>query len=200
MGKHHRSSPSYGFQSLIWRAGVRVAKFRLQRFSALEARDQPSLALPGGKNSAEREPRSLPRSLPRPGPLGSAPAGAAGAAARSFQRPLSGVPGSRPARRPPPGGLREGKGLRPRAPSPGSSRWRVRASGWGCGGDQGGGEARGGREGGASLQPAGRWVAVGQLKKSLRGVPPNLSELRNRAEGKSGAAAAARATRARAGQ
>lgn len=106
--------------------------------------------------------------------------------------PCRGCPAAAQRTAPRPGRLGEGKGLRPRAPSPGSSRWRVRASGWGCGGDEGGGEARGGREGGASVQPAGgRWLAVGQLKKSRRGVPPNLSKLRARAEGRSGVTAAA---------
>lgn len=74
---------------------------------------------------------------------------------RSFQRPLSGVPGSRWARPPPAWPGCQKKGAEPRSPSSGSSQWRVCASGWGCGGEEGGGEARGGCEGGACVQPAG---------------------------------------------
>lgn len=175
--------PSFGGQV------VRVfANFCLQHFSALKGTDRPFGALAGSGERGARAAGSCLRSLDLPGPLGSLPAAAAAAAPRRFQRPLSGVPCSRGARgRPPPAGpagLGERKGLRPGAPSPGSSRWRVRASGWGCGREEGGGAGRGGWEGGASLQPAGgRWVAVGQLKKSRRGVPQNLLELRARAEG-----------------
>lgn len=74
----------------------------------------------GGERGASG---SFPLSLKLPGPLGLVPASAAAPARatspRGFQRPLSGVPGSRTARRrPPPGLARGGKGAAPGSAEP----------------------------------------------------------------------------------
>lgn len=95
--------------------------------------------------------------------------------------------------RPQPGPAARRKGLEPRAPSSGSSRWRVCASGWGCGGEEGGGEARG------RVRRRRQRPTCGQLKKSRLGLPQNLWELRAgrtaRAEQSRAAAVAAAAWR-----
>ncbi|XP_023577808.1 pro-neuregulin-1, membrane-bound isoform isoform X3 [Octodon degus] len=132
---------------------------------------------PAGERCSHR------RRLVPPGKQSSAPQ------QRGVQRPLSGVPGS-PA-------CAQGRGCA------GSAEPRLLPVacpplGWGCGG-----EREGARRGeGEKEAPAanlrgevGGWVAVGQLKKSRRGVPPNLSGLRARGGQERSGAGSAHGTR-----
>lgn len=145
-------------------------------FSALQG-SQPSGALPGGREGARGTgPTSLPGLRIS---QGRAPVPRARRAAARLPATPVGVPGSRPARRPRPAGLR-GKGC--------ARERRAQAPPGGVSAPQGGvwwGRGRG-RPGGRRRAPASSacgWVAVGQLKKSRRGVSPNLSELWARARG-----------------
>lgn len=126
-------------------------------FSALQGRDQPSGALPGREREREeREPPASFRSQDLPGPRAPVPQAPP---LRLHAASGSPCPGARqPPRAPPPArpgsGRRGCPGRRAQAPPGGVSA----PQGGGVVGTREGARARGGgREGGASVQPAGGW-------------------------------------------
>lgn len=120
--KNRSSSPSRGFQSL--NLGGRCQSSKLFFSLSPHCWEWSSPWVLPGSGGERGAPGSLARSLNLPGPLGSLPASAAAvvaaaASGRSFQRPLSGVPGSCSARRrPPPSQARGGKGAAPGSAEP----------------------------------------------------------------------------------